>query len=394
MRSGALSPSADRVVLLAAGWTRRPGCRDHRRRRASRDQLGGLASAALDPPPSAGPPTTARPRSGGAVSAQSAAPHHPRRRPSVTRHRSRSRTGSERGPPPARPRRPAMARSSAATEAVGSYTYVFPVQGCQVELRAQAARAAEDDDLGEASGCGFVAPDRRHRARGQHRVDPLVLGDRPRRADREGQFVTIIGDDGVRYLGGHLDSVAAGIKPGVKVKAGQVLGRSATPATPPARRRTCTSRSPGRPPATYWWVRRGMVNPVELPRRLVQRQPHLLAAQGDARAAQRLGARPRRAPCCARASSPSRRCRPGPPSGPRRSPSRSRPRRRTTTRSSSRRRSDRSGHTSASGTFGSASRLALHRAAGPDQRLDVRRTSQTLTFIAADHLAAGAARTR
>jgi murein DD-endopeptidase MepM/ murein hydrolase activator NlpD len=41
---------------------------------------------------------------------------------------------------------------------------------------------------------------------------------------RGGLSVAIIGDDGVRYYGSHLSAVAVGVTPGVRVKAGQVLG--------------------------------------------------------------------------------------------------------------------------------------------------------------------------
>ena len=41
---------------------------------------------------------------------------------------------------------------------------------------------------------------------------------------RGGLSVAIIGDDGLRYYGSHLSAIAAGITPGVRVKAGQLLG--------------------------------------------------------------------------------------------------------------------------------------------------------------------------
>ncbi len=43
-------------------------------------------------------------------------------------------------------------------------------------------------------------------------------------AVRGGLAVAIIGRDGVRYYGSHLSAVAAGLKPGVEVEAGQLLG--------------------------------------------------------------------------------------------------------------------------------------------------------------------------
>jgi len=52
--------------------------------------------------------------------------------------------------------------------------------------------------------------------------DPAV--DDP--ATRGGLSVALVGDDGVRYYGSHLSAVADGIEPGVRVTAGQLLGRS------------------------------------------------------------------------------------------------------------------------------------------------------------------------
>jgi murein DD-endopeptidase MepM/ murein hydrolase activator NlpD len=43
-------------------------------------------------------------------------------------------------------------------------------------------------------------------------------------AERGGIAVALVGDDGVRYYGAHLSQVAAGITPGVRVRAGQLLG--------------------------------------------------------------------------------------------------------------------------------------------------------------------------
>ena len=45
-------------------------------------------------------------------------------------------------------------------------------------------------------------------------------------ADRGGLWVTIIGDDGLRYHTSHLSAVEAGIEVGLHVTAGQIIGRS------------------------------------------------------------------------------------------------------------------------------------------------------------------------
>lgn len=42
--------------------------------------------------------------------------------------------------------------------------------------------------------------------------------------NRGGLSVSLVGDDGVRYYGSHLQAIAEGIAPGVRVQAGQVLG--------------------------------------------------------------------------------------------------------------------------------------------------------------------------
>jgi hypothetical protein len=59
-----------------------------------------------------------------------------------------------------------------------------------------------------------------------------------------GIAVAIIGDDGVRYYGSHLSEIARGIKPGMRVTAGQVLGFTGASGnargTPPI----CTSAFP------------------------------------------------------------------------------------------------------------------------------------------------------
>jgi murein DD-endopeptidase MepM/ murein hydrolase activator NlpD len=48
-----------------------------------------------------------------------------------------------------------------------------------------------------------------------HTDDPALRG---------GRFVSLIGDDGVRYYGSHLASVVPGLAPGTRVQAGQLLG--------------------------------------------------------------------------------------------------------------------------------------------------------------------------
>ena len=145
-----------------------------------------------------------------------------------------------------------------ASTAQAAPIYVFPVAGCAVNY----ARAHHDypaTDILTKAGCKFVAPingtvdevNRKDRWSGK-----TNLG-----IDRGGLYVSIIGDDGVRYYGSHLRSIPASIQPGIMVVAGQVLG--SVGATGSAR-----GTSPHLhfgiswpTPADTWWVRRGEVLP-------------------------------------------------------------------------------------------------------------------------------------
>ena len=82
-----------------------------------------------------------------------------------------------------------------------------------------------------------------------------------RGADRGGLSVSIVGDDGVRYYGSHLLRVAKGIRPGARVRAGQLLGLIDNSGDA---RYTPTHVHFGISWPTrhgIWWVRRGEVWP-------------------------------------------------------------------------------------------------------------------------------------
>lgn len=112
------------------------------------------------------------------------------------------------------------ARPTATT--VAARSYVFPVRPA---AKARYERYHHDypaADIFCPIGSAFVAP-----------TDGVVdyvsrtdlwkpSTDEP--ADRGGLAVAIVGDDGVRYYGSHLSAVAKGIEPGVRVRAGQLLG--------------------------------------------------------------------------------------------------------------------------------------------------------------------------
>ena len=138
--------------------------------------------------------------------------------------------------------------------------YVFPVVGCAVNY----ARAHHDypaTDILAKAGCKYVAP-----IRGVvdevNRIDSWS-GKTNLGGDRGGLYVSIIGDDGVRYYGSHLRSIPKSIQPGVVVKAGRLLGGIG--ATGSARGTAPHVHFgiswPTSLDAGAWWVRRGAVLP-------------------------------------------------------------------------------------------------------------------------------------
>ena len=140
--------------------------------------------------------------------------------------------------------------------------FIFPVADCAVDY----ARAHHDyaaTDILAKKGCKFVSP-----VNGVidevNRVDNWS-GKTNLGIDRGGLYVSIIGDDGVRYYGSHLSSVVASIQPGVVVKAGRVLGKigstGSARGTAPHLHFGISWPTPTQP--NVWWVRRGVVLPYK-----------------------------------------------------------------------------------------------------------------------------------
>ena len=138
--------------------------------------------------------------------------------------------------------------------------FIFPVADCEVNY----ARAHHDyaaTDILAKKGCKFVSP-----VNGVvdevNRTD-LWSGKTNLGIDRGGLYVSVIGDDGVRYYGSHLSSVVASIQPGVVVKAGRVLGKigstGSARGTAPHLHFGISWPTPTQP--NVWWVRRGVVLP-------------------------------------------------------------------------------------------------------------------------------------
>ena len=140
--------------------------------------------------------------------------------------------------------------------------YIFPVADCAVNY----ARAHHDyaaTDILAKKGCKFVSP-----VNGVidevNRTD-LWSGKTNLGIDRGGLYVSVIGEDGVRYYGSHLTSVVASIQPGLTVKAGQILGRvgstGSARGTSPHLHFGISWPTPTETQPNIWWVRRGVVAP-------------------------------------------------------------------------------------------------------------------------------------
>ena len=138
--------------------------------------------------------------------------------------------------------------------------YIFPVADCAVNY----ARAHDDyaaTDILAKKGCKFVSP-----VNGVidevNRTD-LWSGKTNLGIDRGGLYVSIIGEDGVRYYGSHLTSIVSSIQPGVVVKGGQLLGKvgatGSARGTSPHLHFGISWPTPSQP--NVWWVRRGVVLP-------------------------------------------------------------------------------------------------------------------------------------
>lgn len=161
-------------------------------------------------------------------------------------------------PAPTTPR-PTAAAPATAVPAAPTWRYVFPVVASPVSYHATHAGYPATDIF---AACGSPV---------RAVTDGLVLEvsrvDRfdaaePDRAVKGGLFVSLRGDDGVRYYGSHLSSVAAGLERGVRVRAGQRLG--AVGHTGDASN-VCHLHFGISPPCRGvgdWWIRRGVVWPA------------------------------------------------------------------------------------------------------------------------------------
>ncbi len=152
-----------------------------------------------------------------------AATLQPTSRPTVTPYSRRVATLLPTASPVAYPSLTAFVLPSK-TPTLSPFVYVFPIQPPQDGWYSlgEAAHGYPAVDIFAAEGTSFVAVT-------DGVVEYACSADlwNPQKPDdnrRGGIAVAIVGDDGFRYYGSHLSGLEAGIEPGVRVRAGQVLG--------------------------------------------------------------------------------------------------------------------------------------------------------------------------
>ncbi|MFC7531925.1 M23 family metallopeptidase [Actinoplanes sp. GCM10030250] len=157
-------------------------------------------------------------------------------------------------------RQPAALVPAAAKAAAAKPKYVFPVRAKNVSFHKTHSGYAATD-IFAACGKPVVAT-----------TGGVVLEvsrvDKYKKSKKDGpynggKFVSIKGDDGVRYYGSHLSKVQAGINKGVRVKAGQVLGKVGKTGNSSGVCHLHYGISPPCKKTGDWKVRRGVVWPAK-----------------------------------------------------------------------------------------------------------------------------------
>ena len=151
-----------------------------------------------------------------------------------------------------------FAASSEITPVFAAPAYTFPISGCTVTY-AHSHHNYPATDILAKTGCKFVSP-----IAGVvdevNRIDKWS-GKTNLGSQRGGLYVSVIGVDGVRYYGSHLNKVVAGIESGVRVAAGDVLGLVGTSGDARGTASHVHFGISWPTPANIWWVRRGELYP-------------------------------------------------------------------------------------------------------------------------------------
>ena len=144
------------------------------------------------------------------------------------------------------------------SNASASPKYVFPVHGCKATY-VRAHHNYPATDIMAKVGCAFVAPT--SGVIGEvNRVDRFTWKTN-KGADRGGLFISVIGEDGVRYYGSHLSKIPAGLEPGTPVKVGDVIGYVGQSGDAKGLASHVHFGISWNTKDGIWWVRRGEIYP-------------------------------------------------------------------------------------------------------------------------------------
>ncbi|WP_435795602.1 M23 family metallopeptidase [Micromonospora luteifusca] len=162
--------------------------------------------------------------------------------------------------PPVVPARPApsSARPSAPAPRAG-LRHVFPVRADNVDYHPTHG-AYPATDLFADCGEPFVAVTD-GKVLEVSRVDRYTKRG-PQGPENGGLSVSLLGDDGVRYYGSHLSVVSSGVDAGVRVRAGQQLGKVGRTGNANNVCHVHFGISPPCPGKDGWWIRRGVLWPA------------------------------------------------------------------------------------------------------------------------------------
>ncbi len=141
------------------------------------------------------------------------------------------------------------------TTAQAAPSYKFPVAGCTVKY-GKYHHDYPATDIFAKKGCAFVAPiagvidevNTVDRWRGRTNLGP----------DRGGLSVSLIGDDGIRYYGSHLQKIEPNIVPGYKVTTGEKLGEIGTSGSAKGTKPHLHFGISYPTEKGIWWIRRGV----------------------------------------------------------------------------------------------------------------------------------------
>jgi murein DD-endopeptidase MepM/ murein hydrolase activator NlpD len=140
--------------------------------------------------------------------------------------------------------------------------YMFPLRPMNIATFSGGGHAYPAVDIFSRTGTEFVAPIGGF-IEATNRVDSWDP-ERPSEEDKGGLWVSLLGDDGLRYYGSHLSEVAKDSEVGRRIEIGATLGRVGR-----------TGNARGKPshlhfgisPSQHclsWKVRRGEIDPIPL----------------------------------------------------------------------------------------------------------------------------------